>query len=89
MTRVPRSRPVLALWADGRSLPFPLRRLQPSAARLLSAPLPVYAAVRFRAGSETAPVSQDAAGWLSLRSSRGRKAGGIVVALITHAFLLL
>lgn len=39
----------LGLWEDSRSLPFPLQGLQPSAARLLSALLPVYAAVGFRA----------------------------------------
>lgn len=39
----------LGLWEDTRFLLFPLQSLQASAARLLSALLPVYAAVGFRA----------------------------------------
>lgn len=52
----------LGLGEDGRSLPFPLQDLQPSAARLLSARLPVYTAVRFRTGSEAATLAEDTAG---------------------------
>lgn len=67
---------LLGVWEDSRSLPFPLQDLQPSAACLLSALLPVYTALRFGADSETAMLSEDTAGsWVAQLSEiiMGRK----------------
>lgn len=66
MTHVLKVRLVPWSLGGGRSLPFPLQDLQPSAARLLSALLPVYAAVGFTVGSGAAALPGDTAGsWVA------------------------
>jgi len=64
---------LLGLQEGGRSLPLPVQDLQPSVARLLSAQLPVYAAVGLRTGSEAATLTEDmaSAGGAELQGPHG------------------